>query len=178
MKFVYFFLPILALFAQCCSESVHINAAHKVMNSFNKKMKKDKLHLFSSGGAMMDDIQQITLGYEAYKNLNVSDARILFIKKIEALLSEINSDLEIRPYLHDYPFTSRNIFFKISFCKDNGEFVDPPYIAYVSLINIKNRVYYSVYDQRTDMLKTVYEESYEEALKIYHETLGHQSKIL
>lgn len=134
-------------------------------------MKKEGFNLSSSGGAMMGDIQQITLDYEICLNLNVEEARILFIKHAEALLFQINNDLEIRRYLHNYPFTSRNIFFKLTFSTANGAFVDPPYIAFVTLDTKRNFVRYLVHDIKNDSLKTVYEEPYDDALRIYHETL-------
>lgn len=171
MKYVYIILPLLIFLIACMPTLPHVRAAHKVMDSFTKKMKKEGLYLQGSGGAMMRDIQYITLGYEIVQKMTVEEARMLFISKAEALLDQINSDENIRPYLHDYPFTSKNIFFKITFCKPNGEFVDPPYPTYVVLFNHKDQIVYNIYDHQTERLETLYEESYQDALKIYHENM-------
>lgn len=165
MKYIY--LLLILFFCTGCSCPVHVAAAHRVMNSFTKKMEREGFHLCSSGGAMMDDIKQITLDYEICQNVNVDEARIIFIKYAESLLEQVNSDIKIRPYLHNYPFTSENILFGISFCKPDGNFADPPYIADVLLQNKNNRVFYSVHNKQTELLDDVYSESYEEALNIY-----------
>lgn len=178
MKYFYIYLPILLLFTSCVLDPPHVKAAHKIMNSFTKKMKKEGLSLFASGGSMMGDIQVISLDYETCKSVNIEQARMLFIKEAEALLYQINSDHEIHPYLHDYPFTSRNIFLTIAFCKTDGNFADPPNIAYVMLRTHKDLVCYSIYDEQTERLETVYEEPYEEALKIYNETIRSRSTDL
>lgn len=178
MKYLYFMLLVLFLCSACVLDPPHVKAAQKIMNSFTKKMKKEGLILVGSGGSMMGDIQEINLDYETCQNVNVEQARMIFIKKTESLMYQINSDPEIRPYLHDYPFTSRNIFLEITFCKTDRDFVKPPNIAYVVLRTHKDLVSYSIYDDQTERLATVYEEPYEEALKIYNETISSRSTDL
>lgn len=171
MKFIFISSLVFFLCTSFYFTPAHVKAAHRLMNSFDKKMKTQGFRLSASGGAMMNDIQKIDLDYEICRYLDVSEARLLFVKHAEALLSQINNDSNIRPYLHNYPFTSKNIFLTFSFCKTNGDLVDPPYIAYVAMQTSKNKVRYLVNDEEKNKLKRVYEEPYDEALRIYKESL-------
>ena len=172
MKLNFFLLLGLSIFSSfiLCSffNPPHVRAAYNVMESFTKKMKKEGFRSVGSGGAMMDDVQQISLDYEIYQKLDVCQARMLFLKEAEALLHDINCNLKIRPYLHDYPSTCKNIFLTISFVAPNQMFVEPPYIAYVGLH--KDKVVYSTFDKDAGKLVNIYEEPYEQALKIYKDT--------
>lgn len=174
MNVLYIIIFGLILFSACISDPPHVKAAHQVMNTFTKKMKTEGLSLRGSGGAMMGDIQQISLGFGIVENRSVDEVRLLFIRETETLLDQVNINANIRPYLHDYPFTSKNIFFKITFCKPDGYFVDPPYIAYVSLMNNRDRIFYSTYNKDKNTLENCFDESYEEALNIYKETLSRE----
>jgi len=69
----------------------------------------------------------------------------------------------IRPYLHDYPFTWRNIELKISFYDQNGRSI-PGKLAYITTVN--GIVYYLSYDKITEGLVDMHEEPYEEALRL------------
>ena len=115
----------------------------------------------------MHDVEKINLSLCTKKRLNVDEARQLFIPLIEKLLSKINTDTNIKPYLHNYPFTSKNLCISLRLEEKNGKKVERPYIADVRLMF--GMVFYSVEDLNDDMLfEHVHEETYEEALKIYN----------
>ena len=63
------------------------------------------------------------------------------LKKQKRLLDEVNSDQEIHPYLRNYP-SIPGIFFLRLLSARNGDFADPPYIAYVVLYENPNKVLY------------------------------------
>lgn len=172
----YLFILFSLFFVGCCPLPIHVKEAHKLMNAFTNKANEENLFLVGSGGAMMDDIQEIILQYGSNQKLTVDQARMLFVKKAESLLTMINDSQKIRPFLHNYPFTSQNIFFSISFYDADNGLIDPPYIAYVSMDTRRNRIRYLVNDEANDDLKLVYDEPYEEALRIYNEALMQGAK--
>ncbi len=171
MMKIIFPLSITLIFASCFPSPVHVDKAESHMISFSAKMEREGFQLTGSGGAMMDDIKGINLSYQTSQNLNVDEVRILLVQRIEAFLYQINKDCEIRPYLHDYPFSSRNVYFTITFSKKNGDYVDPPFVAYVALMNKRNIIAYYTFDKEKDALEDFHIESYDDALKIYNETL-------
>ncbi len=174
-RFIFSILFCCFIFTSC-SDPRHVEEAHRVINSFEEKMKKENLFMEGSGGSMMGDIQVIHLGFASYQSLNVNETRMLLVKGVETLLNQINTNQEIRPFLHDFPFTSNNIIFTITFHnKDSGDCVDPPYVAHVLLVDTKNKIIYFINDKETDRYQKIYEEPYGEALRIYNETLRTQS---
>jgi hypothetical protein len=82
---------------------------------------------------------------------------------IRKYLSEINSDEKIRPYLHQYPFTDKNIEIDFWIRNSDGSRVALDKIYYVSAINGILRYYTE--DPEKFSRKLVHEESYEEALR-------------
>jgi hypothetical protein len=135
--------------------------ARDIMNSYSIHLYKLRgLELAGSGGSMPADIKKITLQFDSPLELDLVCARRLFIESAEGLLYIVNRDKKIRPYLHDYPFTCRNIGFGIGFMH-KGKWAKNNKIAYVSIVN--SIVFYSIY---TEKLEDLYEEPYEEALRI------------
>jgi len=121
---------------------------------------------------MMDDIKNITLDYEICKNVDIDEARLLLVKYAEELLLSINLNEKARPYLHDYPFTYKNIKFSLTFVQPDMSFTQKPNITYVTINTSRDhRVDYCTFDQNARKLRTAYKEPYPEALRIYQETL-------
>lgn len=165
-------LPLLFTLLSCSSNPAHIRAANKISSYFNKKMIKSGYCQNLSGGAMRDDIKKFNLGFISNKVLNIEQARIEFIQALENLLSIINSDKEIRPFLHDYPFEAKNIYLSLVFKKTNGKYVDQPNISYVFLNTSKEEILYYIYDEECEKIVCYHQESYQDGLRIYNETIN------
>lgn len=119
---------------------------------------------------MMGGIQAVALGFASYKALNVDQARKLYVDIIEEYLHKVNGNEEVRPYLHNHPFTINNLEFTIEFDEPNGRMKSDGHVAYVSFIASRNLIFYSSYDYKTHEFQDLHEESYEEALKIVKES--------
>ena len=134
MKFFFFQILMLATtLASCESARYQDNVIDSITSSYSKRLYKNEgLELIGSGGTMMHDIESVELHYCINKNVDVNSARKLFVNSVEGLVTEINKDVKIRPYLHEYPFTHHNAEVKISFYGQDNRFVIKPYIAYVS----------------------------------------------
>ena len=113
----------------------------------------------------MHDIEKINLSLCTQKKLDLEQTRQLFISLIQNLLKKINSDTRIKPYLHNYPFTSKNLCLSLHFVDKKDDNVLPPYIGMVRLMF--GKVFYSLQSLKDEMLfEHIHEETYEEALKI------------
>lgn len=160
---VLFFLLI--CICSCSEEQKHIREANRIMRSYTNYMKNcEHFHLKSFGGRMMTDIKEISLSYKKKENVNINKARRLFVLNSEKLLNLINTDEIIRHYLHIYPFVIKNIELSLFFCDDHGKSVSSEYIALV--FYAKGNICYYKFDLAIDNFQQVYEEPYEEALKI------------
>jgi len=140
----------------------YVKIADSITDKTAKKIEKEKgLVLCGTGGGMMDNVKFMMMAFKYPKSVNVKEARDLLIYCAEAYLSDINNDPEIRPFLHNYPFTAKNIEIEIYF----------PDIADLNLLNVasvyKGGVAYKINDPKTQQLKRILEEPYETALQIY-----------
>src|SRR5262245_48668587 len=112
--------------------STHVKYADKLLNAYAKQMKYEKgFELSSIGGAMMKNVKSVTLDLSDNKNVDIAEARKLYVETAEGLILKINDDVKIRPYLNQYPFTIENIEVSISFHEPDEEFVDPQYVSHV-----------------------------------------------
>lgn len=162
---IYFFL-LTCLFS-CKEEPKHIQEAYRVMKNFTNYMENSEhFYLISSGGEMMNQINQISLTYEAQRHVDINEARKLFLLNSNKLLNLINKDNGIRSYLHSYPFAIKDARLKLIFCDKKGAFVPSEYIACVFCVH--DKVCYYNFDLTINNLKQVFEEPYEEALEIFN----------
>jgi hypothetical protein len=141
------------------------------MNSYAKELKRTKnLFAFGIGGSMNADVKILSPTYISSQKLNVDEARVLFIETVEGLVSKMNTDENIRPFLHDYPSTEKNTAIGIVFFDENNEFLQDDFIALISMLDNGNgMIYYAIYNTETKKLEDCYEEPYEEALRIVKE---------
>jgi hypothetical protein len=142
----------------------YVKIADSITDQTAKKIEKEKgLSLCGTGGGMMDDVKFMMMAFSYPKSVDAKEARDLLIYSAEAYLSAINSNPEIRPFLHNYPFTAGNIAIEIYF----PDIKDPNLLSVASVY--KGRVSYDIRDPETKRLKEILEESYETALQIYKE---------
>lgn len=164
MKKITPIILLLSCLISCKDEPKHVQAAHRLMNRFTSHMQNSEhFHLSGSGGAMMGDIQQVSLTYESQRDVDINEARRLFVTNSERLLNLINTDTVIRPYLHDYPFEVKNLDFSLSFYSKSHKCIQNEFISYVFFA--RGNICYCNYDMEKKS-QIVFREPYEEALKI------------
>ncbi len=170
MRFFLIFLAI--IFIAGCYNSFS-NLTHKprtkqsLVNEVERKvafrLKKEKeLYTCGTGGQMMDQIKMLALSFDYYKPLNIENGRELLIAAVNELVTHVNANEEIRPYLNNYPFEPKNIEIRIFARNPDGSNVPPGKLSVLSAI--RNIFEYDMNDPETIQLKTFYQETYEEAL--------------
>jgi hypothetical protein len=140
----------------------YVKLAHEITEKTAKKLKEQKnLYLAGTGGQMMDDIQMMAMSFDYYQEVDLKTARELIVHVINEYLSAINSNKEIKPYLHEYPFTAKNVEIRIWVFEPNGS--NPPLdkIYYISATN-GSLVYYLDLPE-THSRRAICKETYEEA---------------
>lgn len=140
--------------------------AHAIMNTYSEHLKKTKnFRLAGSGGSMAAELKVLNLMYFCNKELDLSQARRLYVEVVEGLLKVVNNTKEIRPYLHDYPFTSKNVKIQLGFFGNDGKGVKNKKIACIILTK-KGNIDYAICKGNTEDWEDFYHEPYEEALRI------------
>jgi hypothetical protein len=125
---------------------------------------KNNLTLVGTNCSIPDDIESIGLSYVTHGNVNIEKARRIFLEGSEYLITLINNDQLLRPYLHDYPATNKNISFSIRWENKNREWVNQDFVTYAFLA--KGSIFYFVFDKSKEELVQIHEENYEEAKKL------------
>ena len=130
---------------------------------------KYKIDPIGSGGSMMDDVKVLALSFNCYDILSIESSRELVVNCVEQYLVTVNNNKEIRPYLHNYPFTEQNIDLTIFFYQ-GADFKDaiPGQVSCASALN--GKIFYHTKDPEDEYkLETLHQETYEEALRIVKE---------
>lgn len=138
---------------------------HIVRNYIKEFAIPRRLILTSQGGAMMDDIQEISLSFVSFDALNIDQARILYVDMMEELLHRINCHENIRFYLHNYPFLESNIKLMIGFEDSQKKITSDGHVALMSIAK-NHSIYFAAYNSVKQEFYTIHEEPYDEALKI------------
>lgn len=137
----------------------------KIAARFSEKTKQeDGMQVGCMGGSMMGDIRVISLLAQGEVELTLLQLRALIIKHCEQFTSMVNEDLAIRPYLHEYPFTIRNIEFFYIFQGRKGQKIKTPYVE-GAVVN-EGKIIYTIYDEKGKVIKPKISELYDDAYKI------------
>lgn len=121
------------------------------------------------GGADPGKIYLLNLAFQATQQpISKDDARKLILTIHDELLAEINHDVELKPYLKFYPFTSENVDIKVYFRNKDRSDVFYPYIRAASIA--KGKLIFATKDPEEKYgYKTWDEETYKEAVAIVNE---------
>lgn len=165
MKHLKFFIFLLLLSA--CHKS-HSDLADEQMSCYAKKAYQEKgIVLEGSGGEMMNDIKVFTLSFNCFEHLTLAQTRVLMVQVIDEFLQQVNADEKIRPYLHDYPLTVKNVSLMIGFINHQNKRPPKEYIALA--YTHKDIIYYSHWDStqlESSKFCDDYQESFSDAVKI------------
>jgi len=169
MKLLLYFLIILT-FSSCSSNSLSNykpsekeQLANEITNRVSLQLKNSfDLKPFGSGGQAMNDIEMLALSFIYNKEIDIEDARELLINSVDIFVKAINEDERIHPYLSNYPFEPKNIEISIYLRKLDNSDITPGKLLIASSNN--GILEYDIRDPKTDRLKSIYRESYEEAL--------------
>jgi hypothetical protein len=158
-------LVLLICFFSSCEHPEHqsplyVKLADEITSKTADKLQKEKgLVLVGIGGQMMHDIQMMAMSFYLYQEISLETARELIILSVNNYLSDINNNKEIRPYLHDHPFSSNNIEIRLFIYNPDGSNLAPEKLYYVSALNGK----ISYFSRMPNPSKALCEETFEEA---------------
>lgn len=134
---------------------------NQIIFKTGKELEKEKqLTLVGFGGSSLKEFGHIAVSFDYFHPLNMEKARELIIYTSSQLLKNLNNNESLRdPQIGAYEV--KNIKIMIFCYMPNKSSAKPPNLGSVWLI--KNKIYYNL---REENIKTIHEETYEEALKI------------
>ncbi len=88
----------------------YADIAREIRGNVGKKLsKKHRMNLIGVGGGMMGSVYMIGLSFQVRHPLEQNEVRYLIVDCAEELINAVNANEEIRPYLRDYTFTTKNV---------------------------------------------------------------------
>ncbi len=139
--------------------------ANEVTVKVGQKLKKDRpIYLIGMGGDTTSDIKMMTACFQYYQEVDLQQARELVLGVVGDYLAVINNSAEIRPYLHEYPFTAKNLLIQIWTYKSDGHRLPPDQIQAIDVID--GVITYYQHLPETYVRKAVCKESYEQAVQL------------
>ena len=147
----------------------YVKLAAEITEKTAQKLKgKKNLYLIGTGGGMMNDIQMMAMSFHFYQEVDLKKARELVVYAVNEYLLDINNNEEIKPYLHEFPFTAQNVEIRIFIYKPDRSRLPPEKIYYIASIN--GVLEYHIRD--SNPYQAIHEETYEEALKLVNNEMG------
>jgi hypothetical protein len=170
MKLINIFLFTI-IFSSSCNQSnghkkyeraKHSIIAEKITEKVAQKIEIETgLHLIGTGGGMMDCVKMMAMSFRGFGEIDVIKGRALIVHCVREYLSAINENLDIRPYLSHYPFTSKGIQIRIFITQTT-----PTAEALCFIGEIDGAVEYDVRKAPQESPEIVHQEPYEEAVRI------------
>ena len=158
---------VISVFLFSCSNFGHKSLDYEQLadqltdKTAKKIMKQKNICLVGTGGRMMHDIQVMDMGFYAYREVDLTTARELLVSVVDEYLANINGNEEIQPYLHDHPFTAKNVEIRIWFFNPDGS--NLPIDKLFAVESIDGILSYHLSDSKRISCITIHKETYEEA---------------
>ncbi len=165
---------LFALILSSCELKYTISEKQKLANEIRIKaaiqIKKEK-NLTPAGtmGQMMHEIQILGLMFNYYQKLDLKKGREMVIYAAQTLADKINEEKKIHPYLSTCPFPPQKTEIELYLYNPDGSLLPPGELSIVSLAY--GIIKYEIEDPETTYLKTIYQETYEEALEKINQNL-------
>ena len=164
MKKVIIFLLLIC--SSCISlPEDYTQIATKIQRETASQLEKEKgLWAIGDSGQMYNDIQTMGIEFEYFHLVNLEEARELLVYAIQVFLHNINSNKEVRPFLHNYPFTTKNIEITIWIYQKSGK---NPHQGNIECITLyQNKLTYKLTaPSKFELWPILHEETYAEALE-------------
>lgn len=150
----------------------YVHIADKIVAKTAKNLcKKHNMNWIGDSAGMMDCVYMMGMSFEIRHPLDKDEARFLLTDCAEELLTAINQNKEIRPFLSHFPATTKNVHLAIFSTEKDGNSVFDPYFEVVSIskqdfINFRTKDPNKKYGYKNE-----YRENYKEALELVREQL-------
>ena len=136
-----YFIPLLLLIATITSCSrkqiilTETDTIQRVMTVYSRQQqKKHNMEIVVSGiSGEPENIKGFIVHHVSHKKVDIDKARKIFVLSLQDFLKLVNGYPELQEQLIDSPLTEEAMQYNIGFTTLDGEFFDPPSVAYCYL---------------------------------------------
>lgn len=139
------------IFSMCVKPPEHVAVSDKSVEHFAEGIKSDKLEVLAIGGFYENKkVENLYLDLEYKGVMSAKRARGHLIKYVRGMLSHINSDEDLSPFLIKEKFTSNDISLSLAYTSEEGV---------SSQVHIyEGKIIFSTYDKKTNQLNKTHTE--------------------
>lgn len=138
-----------------------------VKNFIKEAMAEYGVRPYGIGGFMPCDLEEISVSFIQIKKGTINESRDLLVKLTEKLVDMVNNHKKLRPFLRDYPFTSKRADVSLVYYDSRGLRREDGSITDV-LVNRRNEISYLSYNPKNPRKDNKVKESYKDAVKIVY----------
>ncbi len=141
----------------------YVDIAEGIRDKVGKNLaKKHHMDFIGTTGGMIECVRIIGFDFSIYRIIDQDQARCIIVDCVEELLKAFNENQKIRPFLLNYPFTTKNINVSICISDQKGQDLYEPYINFVGIYK-ENQIVYRM-ENRSRKIYEAFQETYQEAL--------------
>ncbi|MES2200190.1 MAG: hypothetical protein V4489_08495 [Chlamydiota bacterium] len=145
--------------------------------TIQKVAREKKMSAIGIGGGMLGDIYKMSISFQFFHPTTQMEARQLLVDVVSTYLQEINSNQKIRPYLHDYPFTAKNV--QIDIWIKNPDRSDVAFNQIDYMVALSGELYYDLpIEPGTYKRRLLHKETYAEAVEILQDQKEKHESVL
>lgn len=147
-------------------EPEYVKLTHQINSKVVKEIKKNKGYVRTGGGgSLYKNVKAITLTFQANECLTIEEARKCYVELVEQFVAEYNKNVQIRPFLDNYPFLPKNVELHIFFNKIDPH-VPPPHVSLIMMLS-EGKLDYSL-TSSTGEPAGIHQEPYDTAYKLVY----------
>ena len=142
--------------------------AQQTVQNISKTLNKRYQLLYKnlSGSGSNNQYKKIGIYFDLFQIVDKEESRKILVGCVEEMLKQINTNLDLRPYLQSFPFTVENIELVIYIRQEGKQLVYYPDLGVLSVWGGLVRYKTEEENKYKTSFYTEDEESYAEALKI------------
>ena len=163
-----YFSSFILFFAFCSFTIAPIDYPERLEQLMSKHIElmksKYKMRCYGTGYGVANDVNLVSLDYVSDEIFSHERARVLLVSCIEELRQLLNEDKFIRPHLHTYPYSTRNLHVTIEMQPDPNK-GDNPNDVYTTYIMNNDYIVYEKFNFQTDQDERLLVEPYKDVLK-------------
>lgn len=145
-------------------EADYIKMSDAIVSQYLKTIPR-AIEVVGIGGSYTGELRYVRTAFKIKAKVDPSQARNLIVPEVKKIMNLFDANKEIRPYLHNFPFTYRNVSYSLSFRDKRGEYYTDGSVAFACIF--KDGISYAVHNPITNQFEDILVESWDEAVKKY-----------
>lgn len=145
-------------------EADYSKMSDAIVSQYLKTIPRE-IEVVGLGGSFTGEVRYVRTAFKIKAKVDPNQARNVIVPEAKKIMALFDASKKIRPYLHNFPFTHRNVSYSLSFRDKRGEYYTDGSVAFACIC--KDGISYAVHNPITNQFEDILVESWDEAVKKY-----------